>query len=123
MKVNFIKPLQFGYKSVLKTEWLKGNMPTVTHDMAGNLLTRANVTNGHMLPHSKKGATALYNLMLETKEYNFSKGNQPFSKFFTKEGFDAYCEQFKDIKLKNFDGLEYIKKITETASRLLKEKK
>ena len=121
--MNFIKPIQpisFQYRSVLKTEWLKGNMPEVTHDMAGNLLTADNITNGHMQAHSKGGKTNLGNLMLETKDYNFMKGNQPFSKFFTKEGFDAYCEQFKSICLPNFDVLEYIARITKTAKRLLR---
>lgn len=120
MKINFITPIHFTYKSILKTEWLKGNMPEVTKDMAGNLLTKDNVTNGHMLAHSKGGKTVLDNLMLETAPYNFSKGNQPFSKFFNKEGFDAYCEQFKNIDLPNFKGLEYIDKITRTAKHLLR---
>lgn len=123
MQIGFIKPIQFGYRSILKTEWLKGNMPSVTHDMAGNLLTKENITNGHMLPHSKKGATALHNLMLETKEYNLLKGNKPFSSFFDFDGFKAYCEQFKDIKLENFDGMEYITSIAKTALKLLKEGK
>ena len=120
MKVNFIKPISFQYKSVLKTEWLKGNMPEVTKDMEGNLLTKDNCTLGHMLPHSKGGKTVIDNLMLETKDYNFMKGNSPFSWFFTKEGFEAYCEQFKNVNLPNFNGLEYIEKITKTAKRLLK---
>ena len=65
-----------------------------------------------MLAKSKGGKTNISNLMLETANYNFAKGNKPFSWFFTKEGFNAYCEQFKDIKLPNFDGLDYINKIT-----------
>ena len=120
MKVTFIKPISFQYKSVLKTEWLKGNMPEVTHDMEGNLLTPENVTNGHMLAHSKGGKTRIDNLMLETKDYNFMKGDKPFSWFFTKEGFEAYCEQFKNVNLPNFNGLDYIERITKTAKRLLR---
>ena len=120
MKVNFIKPISFQYKSVLKTEWLKGNMPEVTKDMEGNLLTKDNCTLGHMLPHSKGGKTRIDNLMLETAPYNFMKGNLPFSQFFNKEGFEAYCEQFKNVNLPDFNGLEYIEKITRTAKRLLR---
>ena len=79
MKINFIKPIQisnktsFGYKSILKDEFLKGNLPTVKKDMGGNKLTKKNVTNGHMLPHSQGGKTILPNLMLETVEYNYMK--------------------------------------------------
>jgi len=120
MKINRLTPIPFTYKSILKTEWLKGNMPEVTHDMAGNLLTKENITNGHMLAHSKGGKTVIDNLMLETAPYNFMKGNQPFSKFFSKEGFNAYCEQFKNIDLPNFNGLDYIDRITRTAKHLLR---
>ena len=123
MKIFPIKQITFGYKSVLKTEWLKGNMPSVKYDMGGNLLTKDNVTNGHMLAKSKGGKTNLSNLTLETANYNFMKGNKPFSWFFTKEGFDTYCEQFKNIKLPNFDGLDYIEKITRNAKNLLRQGK
>lgn len=126
MRINFIKPIQisnktsFGYKSILKDEFLKGNLPTVKKDMGGFKLTKNNVTNGHMLPHSQGGKTILPNLMLETVEYNYMKQADPFSKFFNKEGFEAYCAQFKGIKLPKLDGDRYVKDITETAERLLK---
>ena len=98
-------------------------MPSVKFDMGGNLLTKKNCTLGHMLPHSKGGHTSLYNLMLETKGYNMSKGNFPFSKFFNKEAFEKYCKQFEDIELPGFDGKDYIEKITKTAKRLIRERK
>lgn len=123
MKVNPVNQISFQYKSTLKTEWLKGNMPDVKFDMGGNLLTKDNVTNGHMLAHSKGGKTVSSNLMLETANYNFMKGNKPFSWFFTEEGFKKYCKQFEKVKLPNFNGLEYIFNITKTAERLLKQGK
>lgn len=123
MSVPAVRAISFGYKSKLKTEWLKGNMPSVKYDMAGNRLTKDNVTNGHMLAHSKGGKTEISNLMLETADYNFMKGNKPFSWFFTQEGFDMYCEQFKKIKLPDFNGLDYIFKITKTKDRLLRLEK
>lgn len=124
MKITPVKnPISFKYKSVLKSEWLKGNMPTVTHDMGGNRLTKGNCTLGHMQAHSKGGKTALNNLMLETKGYNMSKGNMPFSKFFDWGAFIKYCEQFEKIELPDFNGKEYIENITKTAQRLLKQGK
>ena len=89
--------------------------------MGGFKLTKNNVTNGHMLPHSQGGKTILPNIMLESVEYNYMKQAQPFSNFFTKEGFQRYCEQFKGIKLPKFDGDRYVKDITNTAERLLKK--
>lgn len=115
--------INFGYKSILKTYWIKGKMPQVQFDMGGNLLTKANVSLGHMLPHSKGGHTSLANLMLETKKYNMSKGNAPFSKFFDQEMFDKYCAQFEEIDLPEFNGKNYVEKITKTAKRLIREGK
>lgn len=115
--------INFGYKSILKTQWLKGNMPSVKFDMGGNRLTKNNISLGHMLPHSKGGPTSLSNLMLETKGYNMMKGNSPFSMFFDKEAFESYCEQFKDIDLPDFNGKAYIELITKTAERLIKQGK
>ena len=123
MYINPINQITFKYKSVLKTEWLKGNMPDVKYDMGGNLLTKDNVTNGHMLAVSKGGKTCEENLMLETAIYNFMKGNKPFSWFFTKEGFETYCKQFLNIKLPNFDGVAYVFKITKNADFLLRNGK
>lgn len=113
----------FKYKNVLKTEWLKGNMPSVKYDMGGNLLTKDNVSLGHMQAHSLGGKTVIDNLMLETKKYNNSKGNLPFSQFFNREAFEAYCKQFEGIKLPKFDGWDYILRITKTAEYLIRNGK
>ena len=118
-----MQAVSFGYKSILKTYWLKDLMPTVKFDMGGNFLTKKNVTLGHMLPHSKGGHTSICNLMLETKGYNMSKGNLHFSRFFDEDAFDMYCKQFEEIKLPDFNGRDYIEKITRTAKRLLRERK
>ena len=115
--------INFGYKSILKTYWLKGKMPTVLYDMGGNLLTKKNVTLGHMLPHSKGGKSCLANYMLETLGYNMNKSNQPFSKFFNQEAFDKYCAQFETIELPDFSGKGYIEQITRTAERLVRQGK
>ena len=120
LKLNFIN---FTHKSVLKTEWLKGNMPTVKHDIGGNLLTKENVTNGHMLALSKGGKTKLNNLTLETYNYNQLKGNKPFSWFFDVKYFMQYCDEVSKVNLPNFNGLEYVKGIIANAFQLLKERK
>lgn len=117
------KPLCFGLKSVLKTEWLKGNMPNVRYDIGGNLLTKENVTNGHMLARSKGGSNELKNLTLESLPYNMMKGNRPFSWYFDTKNFMRYCSEVSKVKLPNFDGMEYVKGIIANAFNLLKERK
>ena len=123
MKITNNQQFNFGYKSILKTEWLNGNMPTVKYDMGGNLLTAQNITLGHMQPHSKRGSSGLANFMLETKRYNNNKGNMPFSSTFSQSGFDSYCKQFEGINLKGFNGDGYVQMITKTAKRLLRQGK
>ena len=123
MKINPVQPISFKYKSILKTEWLKGNMPDVKFDMGGNRLTKDNITNGHMLAHSKGGKTKLDNLMLETANYNFMKSNKPFSQFYDEELFKAYCKQFEKVDLPDFNGLDYIYRITKNAYNILKQGK
>lgn len=123
MKIYPIQPISFKYKSILKTYWLKGNMPDVKYDMGRNRLTKDNITNGHMLAHSKGGKTNLSNLMLETANYNFAKSNKPFSQFYDEEAFKAYCKQFEKIDLPDFNGLDYIYRITKNAYNIIKQGK
>lgn len=98
-------------------------MPTVKHDIGGNLLTIENVTNGHMLPVSKGGKTILANLTLETLAYNQLKGNKPFSWFFDTKNFMRYCDEVAQVDLPNFKGIDYVRGIIETAFNLLRERK
>lgn len=123
MNVDRISNIPFLHKSILKKEWLKGNMPTVRHDIGGNLLTIKNVTDGHMLAKSKGGKTNLKNITLETLNYNQMKGNKPFSWFFDVKNFMRYCDEVSKVDLPNFKGLEYVRGIIETAFDLLKGKK
>ena len=98
-------------------------MPDVKYDMGGNLLTKDNITNGHMLAHSKGGKTKLDHLMLETANYNFAKSNKPFSQFYDEGAFQAYCKQFEKVNLPDFNGLDYIYRITQNAYKLIKQGK
>lgn len=121
MKVNFIKPVQFGYKHLLKTYWKEGKMPTVTRGIYGGELTQDTVTLEHLLPHSEKGKTTLSNLALAVGENNWKRGNKPINQFLTKEMLEQYCEQFKGIKLPFFNGDNYVEQITKTIERLFKQ--
>lgn len=120
MKINPVTPITFGYKHMLKTYWLDGKLPSVTHGIYGGELTKDNVTLEHLKPHSKKGRTVLGNLALSKNINNWKRGNKPISDFFNKDTFEAYCEQFNGLKLPFFNGDNYIKEITKTIERLLK---
>lgn len=115
--------ISFTYNNILKREWLKGNMPSVKHDIGGNLLTKENVSLGHMMARSKGGTNELSNFTLETIDYNCMKGNKPFSWFFDVKNFMQYCDEVSKVRLPKFNGLEYAKSIIANAFTLLKEGK
>lgn len=107
-----IPPIQpqptFGYKWHVKTKYLRGQLPSVKIDASGRKLTPKNVSNDHIIPHSKGGKTRDDNLMLATKEFNQLRGNKPLGDFITVKGLAKHLIQFIDVKFKDFDGNEYI---------------
>lgn len=109
----------FGYSSPLKTMFLKGELP-VKYGFYGDKLTTKNVSLEHLLPYSKGGKTELNNLVLASKEKNQIRGNQPISKYINLEAMQTYINQFKNIKVKDFDGNKYVKDLLQTITRLLR---
>ena len=102
-----INPIVFGYKSVLKTEWRAGNLPTVTKDVYGDELVKATVE--HFIPRSKGGASCLKNYGLANEATNNLRGNKPLLEYTTIENLVNWFKQFIGVKTKNFNGDEYIK--------------
>ena len=88
----------FGYSSPLKTMFLKGDL----------------------LPKSKGGKTELSNLVLASKEKNQIRGNQPISRYINLEAMQTYINQFKNVKVKDFNGNKYVKDLLQTITRLLR---
>ena len=108
----------FGYKSVLKTKWRKGKLPTVKYGFYGDVLTQDNLSLEHLKAHSKGGKTVLSNLVLASKPKNEARGNQDIRDYVDKEKAVKYLKQFIDIKLKDFNGNKYIIEIKKTLRRL-----
>lgn len=107
--------ISFGYKSVLKTEWLAGNLPTVKKDVYGQVLK--DVTVEHLIAKSKGGKSQLFNYGLANKLANNQRGNKPLMWFTTKENLIEWFTQFVGVKTEKFDGDKYI----ENASKYLKK--
>lgn len=109
----------FGYSHQLKTLYRQGKLP-VRFGFYGDILTQKNVSLEHIKPHSKGGKTTLDNLVLSSKQNNFKRGNQPLSKFINFGNVERYLNQFVDVKIKNFNGNEYIQNILKTIENVLK---
>ena len=108
-----------GYKSILKQEWLKGNMPEVKKGIYGGLLTKDTISLEHLRPVSKGGKTDLFNLALADRQLNTLRGNKPLKFFLDKDKFVEYLEQFEKTNLPNFNGKQYIKGLIKTIIQVL----
>ena len=118
MEVLRVSSITFGYKSVLKSEWQKGNMPNVTIDIYGDKLIKDQVTLEHLIPKSKGGKSALSNYALANAENNFRRSNFDLDSFTQPHTIKAYLKQFEGLKIPKFNGNEYIKLITKTLKKM-----
>jgi hypothetical protein len=120
MRVQPIPPNSpcFGYSNQLKTLYKKGKLP-IKYGFYGDVLTLSNVSLEHLKPHSKGGKTCLSNLVLATKENNNLRGDMPLVGFAARENVEKYLDQFKGVRVKDFNGDMYIKMIRKTLKDLL----
>lgn len=107
----------FQYSNKIKTLFKKGLLPTVKVDVAGNKLTKKNVTLDHIIPKSKGGKSCTGNYMLAEKKFNWDRGNTPLKEWITPEGIVKYLNQFIGVRVKGFNGDEYIKEILKTLDK------
>lgn len=119
MKIQPLNNTAFGYSHPLKTAWKRGQIPQVKRGFYGEKLTQRNVSLEHLLPISQGGKTQLNNLVLATKEANNARGDKPLSEFINYKAMGQYLDQFKNIKIKGFNGNKYIEMILKTVGGLV----
>lgn len=113
------QPTFVGYQSILKTQWKKGNLPTVKRGLYGGLLTMDTVSIEHIVPKSQGGKSILSNYALTTKIKNNIRDNKPLADFLNWDMVNRYLDQFLGIKIEGFDGDKYAKSIRKTLSTLI----
>lgn len=111
MKVSFT-----GYKCYIKTMWKRGQLPTVTKSLQGEILTAENLSVDHLVPVSQGGLTKASNLVLETKAKNARRGNKPIKSIITKEQAWEYIGEFLPIKKKRIQ--KYVRELYQTFKEL-----
>ena len=109
----------FQYSSPLKTLWRKGKLQNVRYGFYGDVLTQRNISLEHLKAHSKGGKTNLTNLVLASKAKNNARGNNPIDDYLDVKNVIRYLAQFKDVKLKDFDGNKYIAGVLATLGGLI----
>ena len=107
-----------GYSSPLKKYFRKGLMPTVQRGLYGDLLSKDNLSIEHLIPKSYGGTTELYNLALASNRMNNLRGNMPLQDFLIPKKAIDYLLQFKDIKLPELNGNDYISNLLNLFHRL-----
>lgn len=123
MKVPPIPPTQTtfeGYKSPLKTLYKRNQLPQVKYGFYGERITPNTVSLEHLKPISKGGKTELKNLVLAHKNTNNARSDYPLRDYLKLDKMAKYLEQFKNIKVGDFDGNKYIAMILETVGGLIK---
>lgn len=113
-----INPINFGYKSVLKTQWQKGNLPSVTRDIYGDLLIKGQETIEHIIPKSKGGKSTLSNYALANAGNNFRRSSFDLGNYVSIDTIKGYLKQFEGVELPDFNGNEYIKNLTRTLKKI-----
>lgn len=118
MRTKPVDNVSFGYKSILKTNFIKGKLPSVKYGFYGDKLNNKNVSIEHLKPKSKGGKSTLDNFVLASKEKNNLRGNKDIRNFAQRENILNYLYQFMGIKLPNFNGDKYIADIIRTLNKL-----
>lgn len=110
--------ITFGYHSVLKTQYVKGNLKSVKYGFYGDRLNNKNVSLEHLLPKSKGGKSKLTNFVLASRKQNWKRGNDDIQQHIDKPNAMRYLLQFVGVKAENFIGDNYIKDILNTLKSL-----
>lgn len=120
MKIGTISknPISFTYSSILKKLYKEGKLPSVVFDIYGIKLSPKTVSLEHNIPKSLGGKSKLFNYSLADKFKNEARGNDDLLNHTTIENITNWFKQFKDIKLKGFDGESYIKSATENLKQI-----
>ena len=119
MRMQSLNSITFGYSHPLKTAWKRGQIPQVKLGFYGEKLTQRNVSLEHLLPISQGGKTQWQNLVLADNKMNNARGDKPLSEFINYKAMGQYLDQFKNIKIKGFDGNKYIEMILKTVGGLV----
>lgn len=101
--------INFGYSSILKTEFKRGNIP-LTKDITGARVTKKNVTLDHTVPKSLGGKSSLANYSIMNRDANWERGALPLRDVIDLKSLVEYIEVMLNVRTRDFDGVEYIKK-------------
>ena len=112
----------FGYKSILKKEFLRGKIP-LKRDITGHKLNPKHLSVDHTIPKNKGGKSSLYNYSLMDSFVNNKRGERPIKQFIDLESLVEYIIVMLDVKTMELDGIDYLKGWLRTLLKAIKEGK
>lgn len=112
----------FGYKSILKKEFLRGKIP-LKRDITGHKLNPKYLSVDHTIPKNKGGKSSLYNYSLMDSFVNNKRGEKPIKQFIDLESLVEYIIVMLDVKTMELDGIDYLKNWLRTLLKAIKEGK
>lgn len=101
--------INFGYKSILKTEFLNGNIK-LKKDITGRPIDKNNVTLDHTIPRHRGGKSKLSNYSLMSDVSNHKRGIESLRGKIDLPSFVDYLIVMMNTKTDLLDGIEYLKK-------------
>lgn len=112
--------IHFRYSHPLKTLY-KQNKLKIKYGFYGEKLEKESTTIEHLKCVKYGGKTTYDNIVLTSANKNMARGIRPLKDVIKWGNVTRYLNQFKDIKLKGFDGNKYIQGILNTINNLIKQ--
>ena len=103
-----IQSITFGNKSILKTEFDRGNIP-LKRDITGHKIKRRESSLDHTIPKSKGGKSDLYNYTIMNPIMNNKRGNKPIKQFIDLESLIEYILVMLNVNTMDLNGVDYLK--------------
>jgi hypothetical protein len=107
-----------GYNCELKKLYKKG-LVKIEWSFYGGKLNPKKFSVEHVIPKSKGGMSNQKNYVFCNRDQNSYRGNDPLQYYIDWDAAAKYLEQFRDIKVNDFDGNKYINDILESIRKAI----
>ena len=122
MKPQAVDSISFGYRSVLKRNYLQGLIP-LKRDITGRPLKKEYASLDHTFPKVKGGKSELNNYTIMDSYINNKRGAKPLKPFIDIEAFVEYLLVMLTVKTPDIDGVDYVIGLLKNILKDFKENK
>ena len=109
-----------GYGCELKSLYKRG-LIEIKYSFYGGKLRPKSFSVEHVIPKSKGGKNCQENYVICNRDQNSNRGNSPLDHYINWEAVGIYLKQFEGIKVKGFNGDNYIKSVIAAINEALQK--